>query len=71
MRIDVKRKLPLSPDELNKILYQDDEEEYGCFIDRKHINSKFIPQNYPRHAKLGELIKIGDSSDKPKILSKK
>ena len=29
------------------------EEKYSCFIE-KYTNHHYIPQNYPRHSKLGE-----------------
>ncbi len=60
MRIDVKRNNTiLTFEEINNLLYgKKTDDEYSCFIDRHYISYNTIPQNYPRHSKLGELIKI-------------
>lgn len=59
MRIDVKRELPLSVKELNELLYgKQNDEQYSCFVDRRGVSYNAIPQNYTRHSKLGELVKI-------------
>lgn len=74
MKIDVKRELPLSSIELDKLLYEsqeDDLKDVDTFVDRRGVNYNCIPQNYPRGAKLGDLITIEDKKSQKKRTKKK